>query len=341
MNLLSLHRYASVRLFRNLVFWILFTFYHASGKLNYYPLLFLVLVISYGIPCYLNNLWLIPRYLQKRRFGLYTLLFAGLLAITTVESYYITHFVNNTFDGLNYMGEVKDVALPSHAFPSLLMFVMLAFAKFTADSFITQQKLEAVEKEKLSGELESLKSQINPHFLFNSLNTIYGLSMRNSNQTPEAVLRLSDILRYVLYDSDTAAISVKQEMIFIGQYLEFARLRQRRNVMISTDITTGGSSLSIAPLLLLPLVENAIKHGLDKNISDPWIDLKIAVNEQTLVFECTNSNSQKYTNGYQAKGGIGLRNVKRRLDLIYHNRYDLQITDEADTYKLNLKIELQ
>src|ERR1043166_5449431 len=155
-----------------------------------------------------------------------------LLAVTTVGSYYSTHWANDHFPGIDYMGDSKDVALPYHVFPSLCMFAILALARFTNDAFINQDKVASLEREKLQSELQGLRAQVNPHFLFNALNTVYGLSRKNNEQASDAVLKLSEILRYIIYDCDVDFITLEQELTFLNYFIEFARLRLRENAQI-------------------------------------------------------------------------------------------------------------
>lgn len=328
------------RVTRNIVFWLLFTLYHYSSRGNvplFYVVLFFVLTISYGIPCYIHNLWLIPRFLLRRKYWQYISLFIVLLVLTCVESFYITHFANDTFPGLNYMGDSQNVSMAKHAFPSLLMFAMLAFGKFMADAINNNRKMEDLERQKLQSELENLKSQINPHFLFNSLNTIYGMARRTDYETADAVIKLSDILRYVLYDCDVDKISLEQEFKFVMQYIEFTRLRMHNRGDINLEINSSVNGHSIAPLLLMPFVENAIKHGLGKHSKNSKVDVRMELKEDTLHFLCSNSNYNKAkTNG---AGGIGLKNVKRRLELLYPDKYQLNIQDNNE-YIVDLKLKL-
>jgi sensor histidine kinase YesM len=344
MNWRTAEKYLFGRVFRNALFWVLFTLYHISGqpfRFDHYFLLMAVMLISYGLPCYFNNLILIPRLLLNRKPWRYLLSFVLLLAVTTVGSYYSTIWINRSFEGLNYMGELQKVPLPFHAFPSLLMFIMLAAGKFTADAFHNQRKLESLENEKLAGELESLKSQMNPHFLFNSLNTIYGLAKRDNALTAQSIMRLSDILRYVLYDCDAEQIRIAEEIRFIENYTAFARLRSRKNAKVELDIDYGGGEELIAPLILLPFVENSVKHGLGKSTLDPWMKVSLALEQGKLYFECANSKSPAVEEErIKNSSGIGLKNVKRRLDLLYPQKYRLDISEAENEFKVKLVLDL-
>lgn len=331
------------RLTRNIIFWGLFGFYLTPTKENVFQnfiVLTLTVLISYGIPAYINNLLLIPKYLVKRRYGWYLLLFAVLLALTTIESFYITVWVNQWFPSSNYMGDLKTTPLPSHVMPSIMFFLFLGAGKFTADGIDNQRKLENLERQKLASELESLKSQINPHFIFNALNTIYGLSRKTSPAAAAATIKLSDILRYILYECNDEKIPLKEELNFIKQYIEFAKLRARPNVKLNFEIGSNTKELQIAPLLLLPLVENAMKHGLAKQIEQPWVNISISIEGNSVLFVCANSNYSRRNLELDMSSGIGLKNVYRRLELLYNDSHTIDITETDAEYSVNLKLEL-
>jgi LytS/YehU family sensor histidine kinase len=154
-------------------------------------------------------------------------------------------------------------------------------------------------------------------------------------------MKLSEILRYVLYDSNTGTINVENEIRFIHSYMNFVQLRNDR---VKIDLTTQLDETNnvIAPLLFLPFIENAIKHGIGKHINNPWIRIFIRAQNNQVVFECTNSNhnKMKIAGPKVESGGIGLKNVKKRLALLYENRYQLKITDSASEYKVNLTLSL-
>lgn len=335
-----------IRIARNILFWALFTFYHYEGKGNFpvhYPALFITLIVSYGIPCYINNLFLIPRFLLKHRYIIYTGLFIVLLALTSVGSYYSTNLLNGMFPDINYMGDLKNVAIPYHAFPSMLMFVLLAFGKFTADAISNQRRMDQLEKQTLETELENLKSQINPHFLFNALNTIYGMARRTDIETADAVMKLSDILRHNLYDCNEDRIPLEKEIEFLKHYIEFAKLRIYDKTKIQMEVNTANTHpQKIAPLLLIPFVENAIKHGIGKHSGSGWVQISISVTGGELHFVCSNSNYNKrlQLNDMSSYGGIGFKNAKRRLELLYPDAHELLMTDDAEVYKIDLKIQL-
>lgn len=333
------------RVTRNIVFWLLMALYMNNGRSFLHPYFFAVLftmLVSYGIPGYLHNLWLIPRFLVKRKTIQYVLLFLLLLTSTTVLSFYLTHFVNSRLVGLNYMGALKDVTMPYHAFPGLLMFALLAFGKFMADAVKNQHRLDNMEMEQLQSELSSLRSQINPHFLFNALNTIYGMARRTDEDTADAILKLSDILRHGLYECEDTEIYIEKEIMFVKQYVEFAQLRLYDKDKIKLTIDAATTHQKIAPLLLIPFIENAIKHGLGRDSGNSWVKVALSLHDNNLLFVCVNSNFSRYhTNeSLSVNSGIGLKNVKRRLDLLYADKHTLDIQDGITSFSVTLNLQL-
>jgi two-component system LytT family sensor kinase len=331
------------RVSRNIIFWLVTTYYlHGSSVVfyPYYPVLLVVVFISFGIPGYIHNLWLIPRFLLRRKYLQYTLLLVLLLLLTVAGSFYETHWVNDHVHGLNYMGASKDVAMMYHLFPTMLMLSFLAFGKFMGDSIRNQKKLEDLQKEKLQSELESLRSQINPHFLFNALNTIYGMARRTDHATADAIIKLSDILRHGLYECEDQQISLDKEIVFLKQFVEFAQLRLHDKEKIQLAIDAEVNDQHIAPLLLIPFIENAIKHGLQSN-EDSWVKVDLSVLQNSLTFSCRNSCNNLRTGGAVAvSSGIGLKNVRRRLELLYPGNYLLDIKHEPHQFAVTLKLQL-
>jgi len=208
------------------------------------------------------------------------------------------------------------------------------------------------EKERLAKELEKinaetelkyLKSQINPHFLFNSLNSVYALALQKSDLAPELILKLSDILRYILYEGSEKKVSLTQELKYLKSYLELEKVRHGNRMELDIDIVGNTDNKEIAPMLLIPFVENSFKHGLGKDMDKGYV--KVQVNSETneLKFAIANSKPRKgneisQQNGYQ--GGIGLINVKKRLDMLYPKKHNLTMGSTEGEFKVELNINL-
>lgn len=206
--------------------------------------------------------------------------------------------------------------------------------------FKNQQNLSTVETEKLRLELDHLKQQVQPHFFFNTLNNMYALSVQRSPKTSEMIADLSGIMRYVLYNSQQDKVHLEQEVNFIRSYIHLENVRHDNPDAIEFSVQGDISPIQIEPLLFLPLIENAFKHSLQKNLTDKWIKLVLAVDDEELIFQTTNPITD---NGSikQEQGGIGLKNVQKRLELLYPNRHQLTIHEATNVFTVTLTIELK
>jgi LytS/YehU family sensor histidine kinase len=303
------------------------------------PGMLLMVLLVYGVPGYFNSLVLIPRLLKRHKYAAYIVSLNLLLAIATVASYTATQWLNSEYPQLQYMGSMRHAYLPYHLVPASAMLAMLAFGKFALDSNENDRKLNELEKQHLADELAGLRNQINPHFLFNALNTIYGLSLKNDPKTPEAVIHLSDILRYGLYEVTEKDTTLEREIRFMEQFVAFARLRMCRGDSIQLHIDApNAADLQITPLLFAPFVENAIKHGRN----DEDIDIHLSTHNHSICFSCRNSFDPRpvlpETEGKRV--GIGVRNVRRRLELLYPGKYELNINDANGKFLVELNLQL-
>jgi LytS/YehU family sensor histidine kinase len=208
--------------------------------------------------------------------------------------------------------------------------------KFIIDWFHNEKIKSNLENEKLISELAFLKSQINPHFLFNSLNNIYSLAYQRSEKTPEAVLKLSEIMRYMLYESNENKVSLDDEIRYLKNYIELQKLRFKDKAYIKFEIDGETGQKKITPLVLISFVENAFKHGLPTDKENP-ITIILNVTSDKLFFQVINKKSNQ---NKDETGGIGLQNVKRRLDLLYKGGYRLHIEDDEEIYNCELYLNL-
>jgi sensor histidine kinase YesM len=201
------------------------------------------------------------------------------------------------------------------------------------------QTAQQLEKEKLEAELKLLKSQINPHFLFNTLNNLYALTLQHSHKAPEMVYKLSQLMSYMLYDSNQMEVSLKKEIQYIQNYIDLEKVRYDTRLDVSLNVYDVPDTIHIAPLLLLPFVENSFKHGVSNQLSGGWIRIDILIQENTLVLKVENSKNI-FPAEDKPVSGIGLQNVRKRLDLIYSDCHSLQLLDEDETYLVILKITI-
>jgi len=207
--------------------------------------------------------------------------------------------------------------------------------KHTEETKKLENKILETQLKLKEQELNYLKMQIHPHFLFNTLNTMYGFALKKADETPEMILKLSNLLDYLLYQVDKPFVLLKEEINHINDYIELEKMRFNDTLHISFITDTISENLKIAPMLLLPFVENSFKHG---SIKDGQLNIKInlACTNKTIRFYIENTTSKTEA----SQKGIGLENIKKRLNLLYHDKYTLQIDTKNDIFKVNLKLNL-
>lgn len=283
---------------------------------------------------YINYSILIPRFLFKRKFALYILLAAVLVAVVTVV---YTHI---KFSVLMFEGDSKS---SKYFFTAYLFTIPLLFSillKFFNQWNKDEKRKLKISSKKVTSELQSLKNQINPHFLFNSLNSIYSLTLQNSETAPDAVMMLSDLMRYMLYETNEDNVPLRKEIEYIENYIDLQKLQIANSENIKLNVHGKVSNQKISPLLLISFIENAFKYGTDFS-GNTKIDIDIYVKGNELQFKCENIIGNRTEASNKEYGGIGIKNTKERLNLSYPNGHWLAIKENENTYqvKLNLKLE--
>lgn len=221
---------------------------------------------------------------------------------------------------------------------ALLMLFMSGFIKIALEWFKSEKQKEALKVANLNAELKFLKSQINPHFLFNSLNTIYSLAHRRSPETEHALVKLSTILRYMIYQSNGDKVMLENELRYLQDYIDIQRLRMARNIPVEFKVEGDPSGLEIAPMLLIPFVENAFKHGISYTES-AFINISLEIGKSgTLHLIVRNS---LFKQRVSEKGGVGLNNVLKRLSLLYTDAHTITVREHGDEFIADLKIALK
>jgi len=220
--------------------------------------------------------------------------------------------------------------------------VIVALIKIIKHWYEEDRKHQQIQKEKVEAELNFLKSQINPHFLFNTLNSLYALTLKKSDQASKVVLKLSQLLNYLLYESNKKTVPLEMELDHVKTYisLEEVRFGKRLNLKYTEEGDTFG--LEIPPLLILPIVENSFKHGAGKQLEEVWVDIQVFIEGDFLNFKIRNSKEacqQPVENNHH---GIGLQNVKRRLELIYgEGNYKIHMEDQGNSFLVELKLKTE
>ena len=202
----------------------------------------------------------------------------------------------------------------------------------------TQQYSIGLEKEKLEAELNFLKSQIHPHFLFNTLNNLYALTLIKSDKAPDIVIKLSELLDYMLYDSNEKEVKLQKEINQLKGYIDLEKIRYGDRLNIKFEISGNYSGKYLAPFILLPFLENSFKHGASHDIDSPFIHISMDIQETSLIFKIKNSYKHEKQSNQNNTEGIGLKNVRRRLALLYPNCHHLIISKEQNVFEISLMI---
>jgi two-component system LytT family sensor kinase len=289
------------------------------------------------IIAYLNLHYFLPKYLmQKHYLRYFTAVIVSILVYLFLQSafdYYLYGYI------IGPMGNSDLLEALSYNFLSTLWYLALMLAlKLSMDWYAQQRILQKIMVEKLQAEVNFLRSQVNPHFLFNILNNLYALTLKKSDLAPDVVLKLSEMMEYMLYDSDDATVLLEKEINYLNTYIDLEKLRLGSDSNIALQVTGDANGKQIAPHLLLPLVENAFKHGISKQTENAWLHGSLNISQSALKMSVENS---KPASAHQiTKGGIGLDNLRKRLELLYPAKHMLVIADKGSSYIVNLEIQL-
>ncbi|OOQ61398.1 sensor histidine kinase [Mucilaginibacter pedocola] len=331
------------QIFWHAFFWVcmmsFFMFIAYSGGRNSIESL-VVIFLLFGVVnislFYLNYFYFIPRFLDKKKYWQFIVtVVVGVIAIGVAK-----YGLALLFKSIILVRMGREITfwqyIVSSAFTSIIFVFLSTVFRFSVDWFLNERIQRDLENQRLTAELSFLKSQINPHFLFNSLNSIYSLAYQKSDTTPEAILKLSEIMRYMLYECNDNKVDLEKELQYLQNYIDLQKIRFGNKAFINFEVNGEVTHQHIAPLLLISFIENAFKHGVANDPTSPIV-LKVNLSESHLYFFIQN---KKHTHNRDASGGIGLMNVKRRLDLLYPSKYNLEIRDENDTYTVQLSLVL-
>lgn len=333
----------------HIIFWcaalLFYTYFFGFDSTDFsYVLSFSLFLMPITIATtYVSIYKLIPDYLITKQYFLF-----GLYSIYTliVSSYLI---VISVFYGLVYLSNFEYTHMSPIsrnlvfvAIAVYLIVIIVSAFKLLKLNLLHSKKTKKLETKILETqlklkeqELNYLKMQIHPHFLFNTLNTMYGFALQKAEETPEMILKLSNLLDYLLYQVDKPFVLLSSEINHIKDYIELEKMRFNDTLNISFNVHHISENLKIAPMLLIPFIENSFKHGSIKSgLLDIQIDLFAENNNINFNIENTHAATQP------SKKGIGLENIKKRLDMLYKNKYDLKINNKKDRFKVSLQLEL-
>ncbi len=290
-------------------------------------------VISSVAFFYLNAHFLSPRYWNHQKRWQYVALLAVtffvFLCVLTVL------FTDDRHSAIHFHGESLLLV-----FPFLFIWAISTAYRFASDKVKTDQLLKEKENENLKTELSFLRSQVSPHFLFNVLNNMVALARLKSDRLEPSLIKLSGLMRYMLYESDEAKVPLAREIEYVSSYIDLQRLRFGKDMMINVHLDSNGDYHLIEPMLLIPFIENAFKHGTGL-IADPEIDICLKTDRDELNFMVKNKYNETANEVKDKTSGIGLANVMRRLNLLYDKRYKLTIEKQDGWFKASLQLKLQ
>lgn len=320
-------------------FWIIMggPFHFSYGRVLLHQFLWLPVFILYSYPLVY---WAVPYILLREKVVSFFLL---ILAWGAAGLYINYAFATYAFVPLQeYIGfdVISPGGLQAHRYlcmtTSAASPVILKFFKLWT---LKQRQWIQVQQEKLTAELQLLKAQIHPHFLFNTLNNIYSFSLENSPKTPDMILKLSSLLNYMLYDCKVDEVRLQKEIEILKNYIDLEKERYGNTIEISWSVEGDMNDKFISPLLMLPFLENAFKHGTSEQVEKPWLSVDISVKADTL--RCKIANSKNEFVPYHSNGnGIGIHNVKKRLQLMYPENHELKMHDEGHFFVISLLVRL-
>ena len=335
------------RIWRHIVFWTVFTFLTATIFTSYSQVWSLKRTLFLGLVwlpvrilyCYPLMYWVIPQYLLKGKYVSFgVIIFFWLITGSLLNYSFRAYIFIPLQEALHFNNIVKDPWSPGS-------FLLLTTAAGCTSIIVLfkywfkkQQEWLQAEKEKITAELQLLKAQVHPHFLFNTLNNIYSFSLENSPKTPGLILKLSSLLSYMLYDCKAEEVLLEKETDIMKNYIGLEKERYGNKIEISWDIAGDIKDKYIAPLLMLPFLENAFKHGTSQQLEKPWLSVDMSVKQDVLRCKIANSKNELVTLN---KNGIGIKNVKKRLEFLYPGKHELKMNDEGNFFVVSLLIELK
>lgn len=327
----------------HLFFWLLVFGVWYFLRVDDYPnpakavLVTFIKVTELALMIYITNYVLIPRLLYKKKYVWFLLVFVVMIFSSSVLKMNILgHLLNNSLL-INWYSNLKK-SLYDNIIPHFFLVIAGVAVKLLLDYGKLQQRMAETAKEKAEAELNFLKSQINPHFVFNSLNAVYFLIHKDNTSARGALHKFSEMLRYQLYEMNDNKIPIEKEIQYLKDYMDLQQLRRDEQYAVQFTCAPDVRGFSVEPLLLVPFVENAFKHISHFTDKTNFVKVDMSRANGEFVFSVINSKEEQPTT--ELHGGIGLNNVKRRLELLYPGKHELQIRDQEDDFSVQLKFQV-
>lgn len=290
----------------------------------------LVSIIICVSTLHINVYQIMPKLLFQNRFVLYSISIISYIIIIELISWLLCNIISTK--------QIDQCYICRWALISILTILISTIYGYSSLDRISRKREIDLTHQNIEFEMKFLKSQINPHFLFNALNNIYALSVIKSNQTPDMILKLSDMLRFTLYDSESKKVKLGREIEYIINYIEFQKLKMDSEPNIHVETNNCNKEMLIEPMLLIPFIENSFKHGNIDNSKKGWLQVEIKTLGPILIFKVKNSLPAIAINK-DIVGGIGVENVRKRLDILYPDRYELNIETTDTSFNVYMKID--
>lgn len=343
---------SDLKIWHHILFWsiyFVFNTFRWSSIHNDFMLSLKTNLIGFPIHmllAYFNVYYLMPKFIYTKKYFYYTVFILLSLFIMLLVKYNLTYYLVSTDVMPEGPQEINSLTV-GYAVQTMIgeVYVISFFTaiKLTIDWLRESSKLHDLEKRQLKTELRFLRSQVSPHFFFNTLNNIYSLTLEKSDLAPEVILKLSELMRYLLYATKKQRQDLTSEVNCIRNYIDLERIRFDNTLMVEMNISGNLDNYKIAPMLLIPIVENCFKHGASKNIGEMKIDIDLKVSKGFMNFKVSNTipNANKEFAYPIKSGGIGLSNVKKRLELGYEkDDYEFSIFEEKQMFNVILKLKV-
>jgi two-component system LytT family sensor kinase len=330
------------RMYRHILFWVVLYFFDVflfgfdSERYGLFMKIVALEMPGMMVLAYVMMYWAIPRFFERRYLEITLVLISVFLACSwVVHALFI--MVGYYAENIGLWDASKILIRGFYLFANAAIAVII---KLSLLWYSNQKRVTEMESSRMEVELKMLREQVNPHFLFNTLNNLYGLVDRNPSKAQEMIVGLSRILQFMLHESNQHRIRLGEEITCIRDYLSLERVRYGNNLSISLNVEPACETLEVAPLVIFPFIENSFKHGASESIGSAWINIDFSIFKGNLVFKIENSKQplpEASVNGH----GIGLKNARRRLELIYGGDHSLQIIDAVDSYLVVLRVRME
>jgi LytS/YehU family sensor histidine kinase len=329
----------------HLSFWVLYFTYRLFDIKEYLgfekAFMYLSVPLVFNVAAsYLHYFFILPNLIRDKKIGPYIvkllLLLTGIVVIRIVfENQVFAQIATNEA----YYKTIKPMRVISTIWDTLAFLIFTGMIRFTLDWFDLENKKKQLENEKLVAELNYLKAQINPHFLFNTLHNLNYLVYSGSKNATEVIIKLSNIMRYMIYDANKERVAIRKEIAYMNDYIHLESIRLNQKFHLDFKVNGSPDNVEIAPLVMLTFLENAFKHGVSDQEENRWIKIQLDITDSRIEYKVSN---KKLKNApiRNLKSGFGLENVKKRLALSYPGQHSLNIEDKDDVYTVTLTIKL-